>query len=94
MTEERQHIGKEQIVGGEQCLPHSCCPVGIKLILILPDCTPEPVAVVMEHDSHDGDATHRGTFIFCQYACLHFFLFCSLSPLHALLSERRNQLYL
>ena len=92
MAEERQHVGKEKIVGRGECLPHPRRPVGIKLILILAHSAPEPVAVVVEHDGHDGYATHCRTFIFCQYACFHFLFSLFSSPLRASPSVRRNQL--
>ena len=61
-------------------------PVANASVAITPNGpSTQPNSPKPKKKGHDGDATHRGTFIFCQYACLHFFLFCSLSPLHALL---------
>jgi hypothetical protein len=72
MPEKREQMHREQLVGTHQLLPEPTAVHGKEPELILLDDAADEMAVIVQHDSHDGQAPHGSTFLPCQYL-VHFF---------------------
>ena len=86
MTEEREQVDGQQRIGIGQLLHE---PVGVHreiLVLVLLYDTADEVAVVVEHDSHDSDASHGRALRPCQKLLIH------LSTLNSQFSILNSQL--
>ena len=72
MPEKGEQMHGEQLVGLHQLLPEPTAVHGEELVLVLLHDTADEMAVIVQHDSHDGQAPHGSTFLPCQYL-VHFF---------------------
>ena len=66
VAEEGKEIHRQELVGTGDGLPQTVTTLGKELVFVLFRNALDVVAVVVEHDGKNGDATHRRTFCPCQ----------------------------
>ncbi len=66
VPEERKQMHGQELIGMDERLPQTINTLIEELILVLLHDTLDVVAVVMQHDSEDGNTTHRRTLRPCQ----------------------------